>query len=28
VQSIDEQHYQHGNACRELIAAYTSTVNA
>jgi branched-chain amino acid aminotransferase len=28
VQSIDEQHYQPGNACRDLIAAYTSTVNA
>jgi branched-chain amino acid aminotransferase len=28
VQSIDEQPYRPGTACRELIAAYTSTVNA
>jgi len=28
VQSIDQQHYRPGNACRDLIAAYTSTVNA
>lgn len=28
VQSIDEQHYRPGDACRQFIAAYTSTVNA
>jgi branched-chain amino acid aminotransferase len=27
-QSIDEQHYRPGDACRQFIAAYTSTVNA
>ncbi|MNY71845.1 putative branched-chain-amino-acid aminotransferase [compost metagenome] len=28
VQRIDEHRYRPGNACREFIAAYTSTVNA
>jgi branched-chain amino acid aminotransferase len=28
VQSIDQQRYQPGSACRDFIAAYTSTVNA
>jgi branched-chain amino acid aminotransferase len=28
VQSIDQQRYRPGRACREFIAAYTSTVNA
>jgi len=28
VQSIDELQYRPGDACRQFIAAYTSTVNA